>query len=112
MTTLQRIAQAYNRAPSFDASIVHHWLALKRDVITLYKLIRTRIDVVFVGGQPYATARDMIEQCHASGILRISTDFAAHPIFGEEINCQFRAIHDYCHIMRNAAFDLHGEISA
>ena len=106
----ETIAQAYIGAPIFDASVAHHWHALRKDTLHLFRMVQNKLDVSFVTGQPYATAQDMAHSVKETGILRISTDFADHPIFGVETNCRFRAVHDYCHIMARRNFGLVGEI--
>ena len=106
----ETIAKAYIAAPLFDGSVAHHWQALKRDTLHLFRIIQNKLDVSFVTGQPYATAQEMTRKATETGTLLISTDFASHPIFSIDETCQFRAVHDYCHIMARRNFGLVGEI--
>lgn len=106
----ETIAQAYLDAPIFDKSVAHHWHVLRKDTLKLFRMIQSKLDVSFVAGQPYATAKEMARKTTETGSLLISTDFARHPIFDIETNCQFRTVHDYCHIMARFNFGLIGEI--
>ncbi len=107
------VAQAYDEAPDHDPDAVSSYNALMQHIEKMYKQIQSRIEVEFVSGQPYSTARDMKEDLEKTGVLKISTDHNSHSVFTGEQNLKFRAVHDYIvHILTGKDFSERGEVGA
>ena len=107
------VTAAYARAPMFDKREAWRWALLAKHIERMYKQMLSDIRVEFVAGQPYETAEEMSRKVKKSGVMYISTDFNAHPIFTPLQNLQFRAVHDYIvHIAKDKSFTLKGEIGS
>jgi hypothetical protein len=107
------VTAAYARAPMFDKREAWRWTLLAKHIERMYKQMLSDIRVEFVAGQPYETAEEMSRKVKKSGVMYISTDFNAHPIFTPLQNLQFRAVHDYIvHIAKDKSFTLKGEIGS
>lgn len=91
----ERVAAAYEAAPLYDPAAVPSYRVLIASVEKFYRRLQSRVDVVFVPGQSYASATEMRRRVAATGVLEISVDFNQHPIFTPEQNLHFRAVHDY-----------------
>lgn len=53
------------------------------------------------------------ENVDRTGRMLVSSLYCEHTIFGDvEVNCAFRAWHDWCHLAGNFAFTLEGETEA
>lgn len=98
------VAEAYKNAPTFDESARQHWDALNvhtRDV--LFKRLRgTGIEIEFTATDPYSFAKDtnmmflhMLYDITVNRHLAIYTGDSEHPVFTEEQNVLFRAVHDF-----------------
>ena len=130
------VANAYNEAPDYDASVVHHWNSLNQSNYTLFKRLLSKVNVVFttndinkvgvvniVGrefkiqyiekGDEYKTQSEMKSSFNKTGILKISIDYSNHPVFSVADNIVFRTVHDYIvHILGNHDFGAKGEIAS
>ncbi len=107
------VADAYEKAPSFDPAAVPAYKALIAGVERLYSMVASRVDVVFVDGQPYrnetALNRDVVDNKR----LQISKQFNKHRVFTPEQNLKFRAVHDwFAHVAGGAPFTQRGELRA
>jgi len=110
------LADAYDQLPDVEESELWRWQKLADHINKFYKRILSRVDVEFVDGQPYESAEQMREEVSRTGVMLISTDFNEHPIFDEETNLKFRAVHDYVvHIIpgdQGPDFSQRGEMKA
>lgn len=46
-TYIELVAEAYAKAPNFDASVVKHWEALRASNYALFKRLLSKVNVVF-----------------------------------------------------------------
>lgn len=116
MSYCEALSQRYDELPSYEADEVWRWELLAKHVEKLYRRILSRVDVVFVDGQPYDDAQQMRDEVARTGVLYISKDYNEHPVFSPETNLKFRAVHDYVvHISpgpRGPDFTDRGELRA
>jgi hypothetical protein len=75
------------------------------------KVLRTGLKVFFVNHDPYEDLDEMTKDIKR-GLLKISQLHNTHPLFTQEQNLQFRAIHDYAHYVTQSDFSLEGEYRA
>lgn len=99
------VAEAYHAAPMHDPSADKYWAALNRS--TMDKLMKRlsggQIDVTYSPNDPYAQftsdPRDQIKYMLYDMVvfkkLVIYSGDNSHPIFSEEENLAFRAVHDF-----------------
>lgn len=110
------VSQLYDEAPEFEEAEAWRWKKLIAHVERFYQRILSKVDVRFVAGQPYDTAREMRRRVRSTGTLLISKDFNEHPIFTPTQNLKFRAVHDYVvHILpgpKGPDFSQRGEMRA
>lgn len=133
-TYIRLVAEAYEQAPDYDASVVKHWNALNTSNYQLFKRLLSKVNVIFttndkskVGSiiidgrnfkieyitpdQEYKTQSEMKQSFQETGVLKISIDYSEHPVFSVEDNIVFRTVHDYiAHIQGNYDFGAKGEI--
>jgi hypothetical protein len=110
------VAEKYDELPAMQEDQKWRWEKLGDHVDKMYDQIQSRVKVEFVEGQPYDDADEMVEKVKDTGVMQISRDFNDHPVFSEEQNLKFRAVHDYIvHIMnadKGIDFSRKGEIKA
>lgn len=135
-TYLELVANAYEQAPDFEQDAVKHWNALRSSNYRFFKILLSKIDVVFVtenksstgnikimgqtfpieyleGGQPYATQSEMKNEVVTIRKIRINIDYSEHPVFSVADNIVMRTVHDYIvHILGNHDFGGKGEIAS
>lgn len=123
-TYAERIADAYDARPVYEAAAKASYDALRRHNYRMFKQILSRVRVVFgsesakdyelgVSGGPYKDAADMTRRVKETGVLLVNTDFSENLASGwsPKDNWVFRAVHDYVvHIGGNHDFSLRGEI--
>jgi hypothetical protein len=111
------VGKAYMDAPMFEPEAVASYRAMIPFVERMFKQIESRVKIEFVNFHPYESAEELRKDVEETGVLRISTADSDHPVFTNEENAKFRAIHDYMsHIQgigsRGTEFSLRGEIAA
>lgn len=111
------VAEAYGKAPAFEASAVNSFKVLKPFVDNMFDKVQSKVKVEFVDDDPYENDEDMRRKVKKTGVLKIWRGGTTHPIFDPETNIKFRAVHDYmAHIQANkfkgTNFTLKGEIQA
>lgn len=109
------VADAYEAAPDYDEAVLPSYRALIDHAVNkLYpKITGSGIDVQFVDYDPYENRDQMAEDVKRNGVLKISKLYNDHPVFTEEENLKFRAVHDYyTHIVCDQDFGLKGELKA
>ncbi len=111
------VSEAYLAAPVFEQRAVGSFEALTPFLEKMFKRIQSRVKVEFVDYHPYKTAEEMRNIVKKTGVLKIATIDSEHPVFDEEMNAKFRAIHDYMsHIQaigsRGTEFNLRGELAS
>lgn len=129
------VAAAYEAAPDYDASVVHHWNSLNQSNYTLFKRLLSKVKIIFTtnnegnignvnilgreykivyhAGEPYTTQTEMKADFQKTGTLKISIDYSDHPVFSLVDNIVFRTVHDFIvHILGNKQFGSQGEIAS
>ena len=111
------VSDAYEAAPSFDPIAASSFDALGPFIENMFKKIQSKVEVQFVGNDPYLNDDHMREEVERTGILKIWNGGTEHPIFSQELNLKLRAVHDYmAHIQpigfSGTGFDQKGEIQA
>jgi ADP-Ribosyltransferase in polyvalent proteins len=132
---LKIVAKAYNEAPDYDASVVHHWDSLNASNHTLFKRLLSKIKIIFttndkskvgsmdimgktypieyLNGEPYSAQSQMKNDVIKNNTIRISIDYSDHKIFSLQDNVIFRTVHDYIvHILGDKQFGAKGEIAS
>jgi hypothetical protein len=97
------VAEAYLAAPVYEERAVKSFEALVPFIDKMYKQIQSRIDIEPVDYHPYDVGLDvdvtgvdrMRQSVEDTGILQVSTADPEHPVFDNETNMKFRAVHDY-----------------
>ncbi len=107
------VAKVYEDAPEMDPKAVPAWKALIAHIETLYKRLTGVVKVEFVDGDPYPNAEEMAKQVKKTKVLKIWKGGTGHPVWSQEQNLKFRAVHDYySHIVSGQPFGTKGEIRA
>lgn len=131
------VANAYEEAPAYDASVSKHWQALNQSNHRLFGQLLSRVEIIFItgessqdgqtlqvqgksyqvryveGGQPYDTQPQMRNDYLQTKTLQISIDYSDHPVFSVSDNIIFRTVHDFIvHIQGNYPFGAKGEIGS
>lgn len=107
------VAQAYADAPDFDPAAVPAFQALARSLPKLFRMVQSKVEVVFVDGQPYRDDAHLVREVKRTGKLLVPRDFNNHPVFTPEQNLQSRAVHDwFAHLAPSAEFSQRGELRA
>ncbi|MGA1354445.1 MAG: hypothetical protein ACO32I_06695 [Candidatus Limnocylindrus sp.] len=107
------VAQAYADAPDFDPAAVPAFQALARSLPKLFRMVQSKVEVVFVDGQPYRDDAHLVSEVRRTGKLLVPRDFNNHPVFTPEQNLQSRAVHDwFAHLAPSAEFSQRGELRA
>lgn len=99
------VAESYEAAPLRDDRAVAAWQALNRSTMDklMKRLAGGQIDVQYTKGDPYAAYTDdprqqikyMLYDMVVFHRLIIFTGSSEHPVFSEEENVAFRAVHDF-----------------
>ena len=101
--------QEYRKVPVVDERALPSFRLLASQIDGQYlDVLRTGLKVFFVNYDPYKGLEDMTKDIKR-GLLKISQLHNVHPLFTEEQNLHFRAIHDYTHYKAQSDFSLEGE---
>jgi hypothetical protein len=130
------VADAYDVAPEFDASVVKHWQALNESNHILFKRLLSKTKIILISadeknegetlylldepyiiqkfeGDPYPTQKEMKGDWENTGTIMISIDYSDHPVFSVADNVIFRCVHDFIvHILGDHEFGDKGEIAS
>lgn len=111
-----KIADAYDGLPKFDEDAVDEYEALATEVEQQYDYMTKTlgINVEFISEDPYKTSKEMFAEV-STGKLRVlkTSSTGAHPLFSNEQNDKFRAVHDYFgHAATGRGFGQDGEEAA
>lgn len=105
------VAQAYEDAPENDPEAQESYEALRNAVNKFFKLIKSKVTVEFVDGNPYESSEQMQKEVTKTKVFKIMKDFSTHPFFSEEENWRFRAVHDwFTHVIAHQPFTQKGEL--
>lgn len=111
-----KVAEAYLARPKFEAEYVESWKALMVNLKTMYKRLQSQLRFEFTEIDPYRSMEDMRKDVQQTRVLKIYTGHSNHPVWTEEENHIFRAVHDALgHLAgykkgRGHRFDLRGEL--
>ena len=111
-----RIADAYETLPKLDRDAIDEYESLSTEVKEQFDFMTKElgIKIEFVKDDPYKSSKEMFEDA-SKGVLKVlSTESTgAHPLFSNEQNDQFRAVHDYFgHAATGRGFGQDGEEAA
>jgi hypothetical protein len=111
-----KIADAYDGLPKFDENAVDEYEALATEVEQQYDYMTKTlgIKVEFISEDPYKTSKEMFAEV-STGKLRVlrTESTGAHPLFSNQQNDKFRAVHDYFgHAATGRGFGQDGEEAA
>lgn len=108
------VAEEYEKAPLHDATAAKAWKALnKSNVETLMKRLTGKIEVRYTADDPYANytndpammVKYMLYDMVVNRQLVVFSGSSEHPVFSQEDNLAFRAVHDfYAHGKVRTAF--------
>jgi hypothetical protein len=111
-----KIADAYDDLPKYDKDAVDEYEALASEVEQQYDYMTKTlgIKVEFISEDPYKTSKEMFAEV-STGKLRVlkTASTGAHPLFSNQQNDKFRAVHDYFgHAATGRGFGQDGEEAA
>jgi hypothetical protein len=113
----ERVRDAYEALPAYDEDAVPAFLAMGKQVDDQFEILTKQLGVrvTFTDDEPYedvvALVKDLRDNKHIA-VLRTSAT-GGHPIFSNEQNDRFRAVHDaFGHGGTGRGFDRHGEEAA
>lgn len=111
-----RIADIYEDLPKFDENAVDEYEALATEVEEQFDFMTKTlgVKVEFVADDPYKTSKEMFDDV-SRGTLKVlqTQSTGAHPLFSNEQNDKFRAVHDYFgHAATGRGFGQDGEEAA
>ncbi len=114
MLTMQAIADAYAKAPLYQAAAVPSYRALAHRTTQLYAKVARYVNVVeTAASEPYESATAMFADIDERRRLIISTANSEHEVFTHRENFEFRAVHDYFgHYAAKSDFTWEGEVQA
>lgn len=72
--------------------------------------VRPFVTVEFVKGQPYKDHHELTHDIKRNQLMKISSDHNDSCLLPNELNLQFRAVHDYIHYILQAPFTAMGEV--
>jgi len=108
-----KVANAYMARPKEEGAYAASWAALMKHTERMFKQLQSKYKVEFVDEDPYASYEIMEHEVGKSKILKVWRGASAHPIWTEEQNWKFRAVHDATiHIAGGHPFTLRGELAA
>jgi len=112
----QKVATAYEARPTMEHQYVNSWKVLISNLKNMYKKLQSAFDFEFTEKDPYPSMEQMRKDVKETGKLKIYTGESKHPIWTEEENHIFRAVHDALgHLAgykknKGHKFDLRGEL--
>jgi hypothetical protein len=111
-----KIADIYESLPTMDRDAVDEYEALASEVEEQFNFMTKTlgVKVEFVADDPYKTSKEMFDDVSKGTLKVLQTETTgAHPIFSDEQNNKFRAVHDYFgHAATGRGFGQDGEESA
>lgn len=109
-----RVGRHYDSLPTYSPAAVPHFAAMQKEVNDQYDFLTNNmgIKVQPVDYDPYAHVGELMADVHNNGTLKVlgSHVTGGHPVFGNDDNDKFRAVHDFFgHAATGRDFDRHGE---
>jgi hypothetical protein len=111
---MQQIAEAYAKAPIYDAKAAAAWRELADDSVRRMQVLAQQIDIEIVDDpEPYSNVQEMCEDVHQKRKFKVSRANSEHPIWSVDENIAFRVVHDVMgHCVAGGDFGWAGENAA
>ncbi len=111
------LGAAYDKLPEHDPSAVKHFHAMRDEVNQQFHHLTHNlgVQVSVTSHDPYKDVHELAHDVRNNKHLAVLGTHAtgAHPLFSNEENDKFRAVHDYFgHLATGRGFDRHGEEAA
>ena len=111
-----RIADIYESLPKVDTDAIDEYESLASEVEEQFDFMTKElgIKVEFVDNDPYKSSKEMFDDA-SKGVLKVlsTQTTGAHPLFSNNQNDKFRAVHDYFgHAATGRGFGQDGEEAA
>lgn len=116
------IAKEYEAAPAYESSAVPHFRAMAEETKRQFEFLTSArkhgglgLNVEVTSEDPYSGPREMFDDVRQNNRLRVMGTHVtgSHPLFADDVNDQFRAVHDaFGHAATGRGFDRHGEEAA
>lgn len=109
-----RVGRHYDAMPDHDPAALPHYHAMLKEVGDQYDFMTNRLGIKVqpVDYDPYAHVGEMMADVNNNKTLKVLGTHVTggHPVFGNEGNDKFRAVHDFFgHAATGRDFDRHGE---
>lgn len=109
-----RVGRHYDAMPDHDPAALPHYHAMLKEVGDQYDFMTNRLGIRVqpVDYDPYAHVGEMMADINGNRTLKVLGTHitGGHPVFGNEGNDKFRAVHDFFgHAATGRDFDRHGE---
>ena len=111
------VARAYNARPNLEQTPlrIKSYRSLLDHTLKFYNKLASRLDVIFVDGDPYKNAAEMTQDIKQNKRMLVSKEFSENLLSGwtPKENWIFRAVHDYViHYGGKHNFSMRGELGA
>jgi hypothetical protein len=111
-----KIADIYETLPKLDRDAIDEYESLSTEVEEQFDFMTKElgIKIEFVKDDPYKNSQEMFKDANTGSLKVLSTESTgAHPLFSNEQNDKFRAVHDYFgHAATGRGFGQDGEEAA
>jgi len=111
-----KIADVYESLPKMDTDAIDEYESLSTEVEEQFDFMTKElgIKIEFVKDDPYKTSKEMFDDANKGTLKVLSTaSTGAHPLFSNDQNDKFRAVHDYFgHAATGRGFGQDGEEAA
>ncbi len=107
---MSQVAEWYMTTPHSENTIIP-WLTLADNINHQFAILSERIEFVWVSFDPISNVEELYG-CVDAGVLPVwnSCHTGGHPLWHNEINNRFRAVHDVMgHYLNRIGFDKYGE---
>lgn len=109
-----RVGRHYDAMPDHDPAALPHYQSMLKEVGDQYDFMTNRLGIKVqpVDYDPYAHVGEMMADVNNNKTLKVLGTHVTggHPVFGNEGNDKFRAVHDFFgHAATGRDFDRHGE---
>lgn len=108
------VADAFAAAPQMDNSMVGSYKALSEHNEKMFIKLLTQFEIKFQDEDSYKSFKQLKKEVENTGLLKVFKGGESHPVFTDEENWKFRAVHDLLgHLSGTGhSFSLRGEIAA
>jgi hypothetical protein len=108
------VAKAYEEAPKVDPRVVGSYKALAHHNEKMFEKLLTRINIEFRDEDSYKSFKQLKREVENTGLLKVFKGGDSHPLWTDEQNWKFRAVHDLLgHLAGTGhSFSLRGELAA